>query len=130
RPRRADGARRVSTAGGGPPSCLHGSAKPLLRLAALGFETIQLGSPASPTADVPPAQTDVQALTEPDQQHEEDVVRDAYAAPAPQRRCPLYVEMFRTWRPDVVVRDEVDFGSSIVAQAMGIPRAVVVVIGA
>jgi UDP:flavonoid glycosyltransferase YjiC (YdhE family) len=35
-----------------------------------------------------------------------------------------------SWRPDVVVRDEVDFGAAVAAEAAGLPHVQVVVIGA
>ncbi len=35
-----------------------------------------------------------------------------------------------SWRPDVVVRDEVDFGAAVAAEAVGLPHAAVVVLGA
>ena len=40
------------------------------------------------------------------------------------------LDLCRSWRPDVVVRDEVDFGTAIAAEAAGVPHAVVVVLGA
>lgn len=36
----------------------------------------------------------------------------------------------RAWRPDVVVRDEVDFGACVAAEVLGVPHASVVVLAA
>ena len=40
------------------------------------------------------------------------------------------LDVCRSWRPDVVVRDEVDFGAAVAAEAAGLPHVQVVVIGA
>lgn len=45
-------------------------------------------------------------------------------------RASAVLSLCRSWRPDVVVRDEVDFGAAVAAEAAGVPHAVVVVIGA
>jgi UDP:flavonoid glycosyltransferase YjiC (YdhE family) len=108
-----------------------GSARPAVLLARRGFDAMTLeGQPITAdtefaTVDGPPER---RQLVEPDQQHEDQVVREFYATRAPRRRAPLYADLFRSWRPDVVVRDEMDFGSSIVAEALAVPRAAVLVI--
>ena len=107
-----------------------GAARPLASLAARGFEALTLGQPATEAVAMTESATELKPLVEPDQDHEDDVIRRVYAGTATQRRVPLYAEMFKYWRPDLVVRDEVDFASAILAEAHDLPHAVVIVIGA
>lgn len=54
----------------------------------------------------------------------------AFARRGACEKAPRLVELFGTWRPDVVVCDESDFGSMIAAERFGIPHVVVLVIAA
>ena len=45
-------------------------------------------------------------------------------------RAKAVLDLCRSWQPDVVIRDEVDFGAAVAAEAAGLPHAAVVVIGA
>lgn len=45
-------------------------------------------------------------------------------------RAAALVDLFRSWEPDVVIYDEVDFGSVVAAEALNLPHAAVNVIGA
>jgi UDP:flavonoid glycosyltransferase YjiC (YdhE family) len=65
-----------------------------------------------------------------DRMAEERVIRTAFAGRTAQARTPRLVEVASHWRPDVVVRDEIDFGAAVAAEAMGIPHASVIVIAA
>ncbi|MDQ3067150.1 MAG: glycosyltransferase [Actinomycetota bacterium] len=53
-----------------------------------------------------------------------------FAGRGARAKAPRLVELFGTWRPDVVVCDESDFGSMIAAERFGIPHVVVLVIAA
>lgn len=45
-------------------------------------------------------------------------------------RAAALVDLFRSWGPDVVIHDEIDFGSVVAAEALNLPHAAVNVIGA
>jgi UDP:flavonoid glycosyltransferase YjiC (YdhE family) len=47
-----------------------------------------------------------------------------------RRHAAAVLRVMEDWRPDLVVRDEADFGSGIAAEALGVPAAVVVVLAA
>lgn len=85
----------------------------------LGFEGIV-------TADGPPP--GLSPLVEPDQAHEEEVVRAHFADRGARRRIERYLAVFPGWAPDLVVRDEMDFGAGVAAELLGVPSATVLVI--
>lgn len=45
-------------------------------------------------------------------------------------RATAVLDLARAWRPHVIVRDEVDFGAAVAAEAAGLPHVPVIVIGA
>lgn len=45
-------------------------------------------------------------------------------------RAAAVLDLCRSWQPDVVVRDEVDVGAAVAAEAAGLPHVAVVVLGA
>ena len=53
-----------------------------------------------------------------------------FAGKGSRRHATALQEHLRAWRPDVVVRDEADFGSSIAAEVLGIPTVTVLVLAA
>jgi MGT family glycosyltransferase len=61
---------------------------------------------------------------------EERVVRDFFAGRAAEERSQRLVNLTQRWRPDLVVRDEMDFGAAVAADAIGVPHAAVAVIAA
>lgn len=65
-----------------------------------------------------------------DRAAERDVVRRAYAGSIARERAARVRELVASWRPDVVVRDEMDFGAAVAAEALGLPHAAVTVIAA
>jgi UDP:flavonoid glycosyltransferase YjiC (YdhE family) len=92
-------------------------------VAHLDFETIVTsGTPGTPPERRP--------LVEPDQAGEERVIRDHFAGSAARSRIDRYRSVFAEWKPDLVIRDEVDFGAAVLTEALGIPHAVVVVLAA
>jgi UDP:flavonoid glycosyltransferase YjiC (YdhE family) len=78
------------------------------------------------TADSPPPPPS--PLVDPDHEHELAVVRDFFAGRGPRNRVPRYLPVFRGWAPDLIVRDEMDFGAAIAADLIGVPGATVLVI--
>jgi len=65
-----------------------------------------------------------------DRAAEQDVVRRVYAGTVARERAARLRELAAAWSPDVVVRDELDFGAAVAAEALGLPHAAVVVIAA
>lgn len=69
-------------------------------------------------------------LLEPNQLHEDRVLRRHYATEVPRRRIGRYLELYDTWAPDLVIRDEVDFAAAVLTDELDIPHAVVLVLAA
>ncbi len=69
-------------------------------------------------------------LVPPDRQAEERAVRNFFAGRGARERAYRLVDLLEAWRPDLVVRDEMDFGAAVAADAVGLPHAAVVVIAA
>ncbi|MFN8077678.1 MAG: glycosyltransferase [Kineosporiaceae bacterium] len=53
-----------------------------------------------------------------------------FGGPWAQARADDVTALGRDWRPDVVIRDEVDFGACVAAEVLGVPHASVVVLAA
>jgi UDP:flavonoid glycosyltransferase YjiC (YdhE family) len=53
-----------------------------------------------------------------------------FAGRTARARAARLVEVIRDWRPDLVVRDEGDFGAAVAAEASGVPHAAVTVLAA
>jgi len=94
-------------------------------LASRGFRTFAAdgGSGGPPPAGRLP-------LIEPSQQNEDRVIREYYLGEVPRRRAPGYAEFYARWRPDLVIRDEMDIGAAVLAEADGLPHVVVQVFAA
>ena len=73
---------------------------------------------------------DRRPLAPADRNAEERAVRRFFAGRAARERAHRLLELFDVWRPDLVVRDEMDFGAAVAAEAAGLPHAAVVVIAA
>jgi UDP:flavonoid glycosyltransferase YjiC (YdhE family) len=77
------------------------------------------GPPAEPTP-----------LLVPDAEREERVLRDVYAGRIAAARAASVADVCRTWEPDAIVCDELDFGAMLAAEQLGLPHATVLVIAA
>jgi UDP:flavonoid glycosyltransferase YjiC (YdhE family) len=87
-----------------------------------------LGLPAFPTGSA--VTTKRIPLRAVDRRREDDVLRDGFADRHARARAAAVLDLCRAWRPDVVVCDEIDFGSMIAAERLGIPHATVLVTAA
>jgi UDP:flavonoid glycosyltransferase YjiC (YdhE family) len=87
-----------------------------------GFDAYPTGPNLGDTGERSP-------LLEPDQQREERDLRDGFANRTASARAKDIIELSATWNPDIIVCDEVDFGSMIAAECLGIRYASVLVIG-
>ncbi len=89
---------------------------------AAGFDAF---ATAPGTGDPPAARIPLRA---PDREREDRVLRERFAGDLARDRARAMVDRAAEWRPDVVVCDEVDFGSMLAAEELGLPRASVGVI--
>ena len=65
-----------------------------------------------------------------DLDEERGAVAGYFVARLGRSRAEAVLEVCRWWRPHVIVRDEVDFGAAVAAEAAGLPHVRVIVIGA
>ncbi|MFD1507388.1 glycosyltransferase family 1 protein [Georgenia yuyongxinii] len=65
-----------------------------------------------------------------DPDREDRALREAYAGSVARSRARELLALGQTWRPDVVVCDEVDFGAMVAAERLGVPHATVLVMAA
>ncbi len=65
-----------------------------------------------------------------DPAREDEEFRDRFAGAATRHKAPRLRAFCETWRPDVVVCDEADFGSLLAAEQLGLPYASVNVMAA
>ena len=61
---------------------------------------------------------------------EEQAVRKSFAGCIAAMRVPPLLAIADQWRPDLIVRDEMDFAGAVAAERLGLPHAAVVVIAA
>ncbi|MFD0206196.1 MULTISPECIES: glycosyltransferase [Saccharothrix] len=84
---------------------------------AAGFTALPVGVAGRPE----PAR--LGPLLTPDREQDDAELRDNFVRRGAAERVPLYLELFQRWRPDVVVCEEVDFGSVLAAEKLGVPYA-------
>jgi UDP:flavonoid glycosyltransferase YjiC (YdhE family) len=65
-----------------------------------------------------------------DLEREDRALRDSYAGRIARERAGVLLALCSAWRPDLLVRDEMDFGAVIAAERLGLPHATVLVIAA
>lgn len=65
-----------------------------------------------------------------DLEREDRALRESFAGRMARARAKDLLPLCRQWRPDIVVRDEMDFGAAVIAERLGIPHASVLVIAA
>ncbi|MCZ4098798.1 glycosyltransferase family 1 protein [Streptomyces sp. So13.3] len=61
-------------------------------------------------------------------EREDQVLRDAFAGRMARERAASGVDLYAAWEPDLLVCEEMDFGSVVVAERLGLPYARVLVI--
>jgi UDP:flavonoid glycosyltransferase YjiC (YdhE family) len=65
-----------------------------------------------------------------DLERERRGVGNHFVARLGRARATALLDLCRSWQPDVIVRDEVDFGAAVASEAAGLPHVSVIVIGA
>jgi UDP:flavonoid glycosyltransferase YjiC (YdhE family) len=99
--------------------------RPLMvpRVAALGFAAFATGSDVGLTPERRPLITF-------DLAHELEVVGRSFARRIADERVRDMLPLCRTWQPDLLVCEELDFGAMLVAEQLRLPHATVLVIAA
>ena len=102
-----------------------GSGKQLDAIQSAGFTALGTSQP-HPAGKVPVPAPEPPQRWDPDQEARH--FRDAFAERGARRHAAALLEIAREWQPDLVVRDEVDFGSAIAAERYGVPCVSVLVL--
>jgi len=63
-----------------------------------------------------------------DMEREDQALRDGYAGRIARERAGALLNLCAMWQPDLIVCDEIDFGSMVIAERLGLPYAAVLVI--
>ena len=88
---------------------------------ALGFTAF---APESGSSELPSERIPLQPL---DTERELRAMVQGFAASIARDRAPRVLELCEQWRPDVIVREEFDFGTAVAAERLGMPDATVLV---
>lgn len=102
------------------------SGGPARHVEAAGFRAFAT-SASRPRATDAPAR-DLTPLAPTDRRAAEVEFATNFATTGARRHATAVQEPLRRWRPDVVVRDEADFGSAVAAEVLGVPTATVLVL--
>lgn len=89
---------------------------------AAGFRAFPAGALAGPPQRLP--------LLEVSREREDRALRESFARRRARERAADSLGICAEWRPDLIVCDEVDFGSMVAAERLGLPYAVVLVTAA
>jgi UDP:flavonoid glycosyltransferase YjiC (YdhE family) len=100
---------------------LTGKPSVVATVAADGFVVFGTG------AETDAARTERVPLPPMDREREERVLRDSFAGAIARRRTSELTGVARTWRPDVFVCDETDFGGTVASESLGLPHVTVLV---
>jgi UDP:flavonoid glycosyltransferase YjiC (YdhE family) len=94
-------------------------------IAEAGFAALPTSESRPSRAQPPPV---VPLVVDPDQEDRD--LRENFARLGARRHASALLGLGRTWHPDVIVRDEVDFGAGIAAELLNVPCATVLVLAA
>ena len=72
--------------------------------------------------------TERQPLVAVDPEREARAIRATFAGRVARERADAIVALGREWSPNVIVRDEIDFGAAVAAEHLGVPDATVLCI--
>jgi UDP:flavonoid glycosyltransferase YjiC (YdhE family) len=84
----------------------------------------------SPAPDVDPIKPVRVPMPPVDPARDDWELKELFARRGGRQRAAALLEIAREWRPDVLVRDEVDFGAAIAAERLGLPCVTVLVLAA
>ncbi|MGA9749899.1 MAG: glycosyltransferase [Nocardioides sp.] len=106
-----------------------GSRKQGDHIRAAGLEAIATGAPV-PTPEQTGPTRDLTPLQPVDPRQDERDFVESFARRGARRHATAVLDVVRRWRPDVLVRDEADFGSGVAAERAGVPCVVLLVLAA
>jgi UDP:flavonoid glycosyltransferase YjiC (YdhE family) len=86
------------------------------------------GLATSPPRSSGPRARDMTPISPVDARAAEIEFAENFADKGAHRHAGAVQDHIRAWRPDVIVRDEADFGSAIAAEVLGVPVATVLVL--
>ena len=86
------------------------------------------GFEAFPTSEPRVGPTPPEPLVKVDPDRSDWELRENFARRGAERHAAALFELARLWRPDVVIRDEVDFGVAVAAERLAMPCASVLVL--
>ncbi|MFL5736302.1 MAG: glycosyltransferase [Actinomycetota bacterium] len=69
--------------------------------------------------------SEIAPLAEIDMEHEYDVLREHFAGRLARERFPIVSDLAATWKPEVIVCDEVDYGGMVAAESSDLAHATV-----
>ncbi|WP_326694124.1 glycosyltransferase [Streptomyces sp. NBC_01766] len=101
-------------------------------ITAAGFTAFATSEPRGHTEATAAAATAAVRSTVEVSDPEEDIrhLAEGFARRGARRHAAAVLELARTWKPDILVRDEVDFGTAVAAESLGLPCASVLVLAA
>lgn len=106
-----------------------GSGARQAEITAAGFTAFATSEPRPTTEPRPRPAVSAEPVLEPaDPGAERRQLREGFAGTGARRHTARISELARHWQADLIVRDEVDFGSAIAAELLGIRCATVVVL--
>ncbi|MDH6136146.1 UDP:flavonoid glycosyltransferase YjiC (YdhE family) [Kitasatospora sp. MAA4] len=94
-------------------------------IAAAGFTAFATSEPR-----IRQEAADPRTVEAPDPEAEVRQLAEGFARRGARRQAAAVLELAQAWKPDVLVRDEVDFGTAIAAESLGLPCATVLVLAA
>src|SRR5689334_15527836 len=99
----------------------------LATVSAAGFHAFAAGIDVGSTPETE-AMEDYYMATPDIAEREAYLLREGFAGWYARHKAADIVALCETWRPDLLVRDEIDFGSAVAAERLGIPHVNVLVI--
>ncbi len=117
-----------AAAAAGHDVAVAGPGRVIPQVEAAGFRAFATSTPGGVGAVGPPR--GIAPMVPVDARGAEREFAENFANKGARRHAAALDELFREWRPDVVVRDEADFGSAIAAEVVEVPTAVVLVLAA
>jgi UDP:flavonoid glycosyltransferase YjiC (YdhE family) len=113
-------------AAAGHDVAIAGSGNQMPRAEAAGFTALPTSAQRPPAA----SSRDLTPLPPVDPHDTEVEFAENFGGLGARRHVPAVSEHIRTWRPDVILREETDFGSAIAAELEGVPCATLVILAA
>lgn len=101
----------------------------LAMVSAAGFQAFAAGIDVGSTPETDAMERRYEAI--PDiAEREKLLLREGFAGWYARHKAADIVTLCETWTPDLLVRDEIDFGSAVAADRLGLPHANILVIAA